>query len=49
MPVEYRFCGITEPHYPHMFYRDSGVWMGSANYNCIGHMVMANVERDEWQ
>lgn len=31
-----RCCGIQIPHMAHTFYRDAGLYMGSAIYNCPG-------------
>jgi len=33
-----RFCGQDIPHYAHVFYRDSGAYIGSANYHCPGRV-----------
>jgi hypothetical protein len=37
-----RCCGIKVPHKSHIFYKDAGVYMGSAIYSCPG-WTYANV------
>jgi hypothetical protein len=48
MLILYRFCGTKYPHGPHLIYQSNGNHhMGAAHYNCIGHMVMSDITKED--